>query len=350
MKQIKISLLLLLVMISSCEKITMEPNPKTDPLSIFNEYSKLIDEKYAMLDFNKQEEIKKEKDFIRSILTSKTTEVMLFVLLEGLTSILRDGHSALFERLDGESSMSFSGFVMQGEQDIKDGYVLGIDKDILDQNYIQKSDIRDILGGKFQIGSLLQNKDIGYLRIPSWDIEVSDEEIENIFIELKDTKGLVLDLRDNVGGDAVVSTKFASYFTDETIYVGYERFKTGPNYTDFSISKYYLNPAKSVNKYLKPVMVLTDRKTYSASTTFLYNVDPIEERIKTVGQRSGGGSGIPTDGYLANGWYWVLSTSEFIDAKGRHLNDGVDPDIPVVLNLEDKTKDEVIERAMIELQ
>ena len=69
-----------------------------------------------------------------------------------------------------------------------------------------------------------------------------------------------------------------------------------------------------------------------------------------MGQRSGGGSGSVADGYLANGWYWSLSTSEFIDAKGRHLDDGVDADIPVALDLTDTTKDEVMEAAILDLQ
>ena len=84
-------------------------------------------------------------------------------------------------------------------------------------------------------------------------------------------------------------------------------------------------------------------------TTFLYSTAPIA-RFKTIGQRTGGGSGSVADGYLANGWYWSLSTSEFIDHLDRHLDDGIDPDISVALDLNDMTKDEIIERAILELQ
>ncbi|WP_282089712.1 hypothetical protein [Aquimarina algiphila] len=38
---------------------------------------------------------------------------------------------------------------------------------------------------------------------------------------------------------------------------------------------------------------------------------------------------------------------KFIDTRGRHLDDGVDPDIVVLLNIEGATKDEVIERAIL---
>ncbi len=345
MKYIQTSLLFLLIMTGSCEKIAMEPNPNTDAVSIFDEYSKLIEEKHAMLDFQNID-FETLKNDLRATITNKTNDKELFNILGELTENLRDGHSSLHETSEGQTESTMSVWF-----DFNEGYEAGFDEGVFSYSYhpYLESSLEYILDYKGIIGTLPEDPDIGYLGIYSWLIEISDEEIENIFIKLKDTKGLVLDLRGNTGGDPILSTKFASYFTDQTIYVGYERFKTGPNATDFSSSKSYLRPASSENKYLKPVMVLTDRNVYSASTTFLYNVDPIE-RIKTVGQRSGGGSGSISDGYLANGWYWVLSTSEFIDAKERHINDGVDPDIPVTLNLEDITKDEVIERAIIELE
>jgi C-terminal processing protease CtpA/Prc len=133
------------------------------------------------------------------------------------------------------------------------------------------------------------------------------------------------------------------------VYTGFERFKVGPQSDDFADSHVTLQPTSSSNKFLKPVAVLTDRNVYSASTTFLYSVRPIDQ-FTTIGQRSGGGSGSVADGYLANGWKWSLSTSEFIDDLGRHLDDGVDPAIPVALDTMVTTMDEVIERAIVELQ
>ncbi len=52
------------------------------------------------------------------------------------------------------------------------------------------------------------------------------------------------------------------------------------------------------------------------------------------------------DGYLANGWKYSLSTSEFIDWEGRHLDDGFEPDIKVDMDLKVKDKDEIIEKAL----
>ncbi len=336
---------------TSCEKVFMKPNPETDNLSIFDEYSTLVKEKYAMLDF-KGVDIQQLSDSIRATITADLTEKELFSKLAIITTRLRDGHSDLSRtpENDADTLNIFAGF------DMTDGYPAGLDFSILINNYISNdinptiqwlwledsSDVRAIYG------TLPQDNEIGYVWIPSWNNEISDEEIEAIFETIKDTKGLVFDMRFNTGGDPSLATKFAARFTDQAIYTGYERFKIGPDAGDFSDSPVTLQPF-SGNKYLKPVRVLTDRYVYSASTTFLYSVGPIAN-IKTIGQRTGGGSGSVADGYLANGWKWSLSTSEFIDHLDRHLDDGIEPDISVALDLDDTTKDEVVEKAILELQ
>ena len=333
---------------TSCEKAFMEANPDTDDLSIFDEYTKLVREKYAMLDY-KGVDIDMLSDSLRATINGDISDDELFMKLAVITNRLRDGHSDLSQNPNDTSALFAS-------YDFLSAFPPALDFEILFNNYISK-DINPgaktleggLIGFRAIWGTLPQDNEIGYIWIPTWNDEISDEEIETIFTDLKNTKGLVFDMRFNTGGDPSLATKFASYLTDQAVYTGYERFKTGPGKNDFTDSHVTLQPTSSTNKYLKKVAVLTDRFCYSASTTFLYSVDPIPT-VFTVGQISGGGSGSVADGYLANGWKWGLSTSEFIDAKDRHLDDGVEADIPVELDLEDTTKDELIERAIIELQ
>lgn len=335
------------VAFTSCEKVLMEGQPGTDNLSIFDEYAKLVKEKYAMLEF-KGVDIDVLADSIRNTIDENTSQPDLFNKLGIITIRLRDAHTSLFEE-------KYNGNKLFVQFNLLEGYPAGFDFNIL-----LKYTARDInpsikileggaLGFRAIYGTLVQDSEIGYLWIPSWDVAITNDEIEQIFTDLKDTKGLIFDMRTNGGGDPSLATKFASYFTTQAIDTGFERFKTGPRTNDFSDSRVILQPTSSDNKYLKEVRVLTDRNVYSASTTFLYSVDPIST-IKTMGQRSGGGSGSVADGYLANGWYWSLSTSEFIDAKDRHLDDGVEPDIAVELILTDTLKDEIIEAAILDLQ
>ncbi len=340
-----ISLFLTIVLFLSCESTFMEPDPGTSNRDIFNEYTNIVKQKYAMLEF-KNVDIVELQSKIGATITENTTQAELFNALGSITLSLRDGHSTI------QKEDTLIGY------DFTEGYPPGFDIEILNNNYIATSTNsqmnRITAEGDEEIiiavyGNLPQDEQLAYLRIPSWDVIITDEQIENIFASFANAKGLIFDIRQNTGGNPVLATKFASYLTNDVVFIGEERFKTGPDANDFSNSKAFLKPANSEVRFTRPVAVLTDRYCYSASTTFVASVNPLE-RVTIIGQRTGGGSGSVGDGYLANGWKWSLSTSEFIDYQNNNLDDGFDPDIPVLLDLQTTDKDEVIERAIMELQ
>ncbi|HAS45774.1 MAG TPA: hypothetical protein DCS93_35160 [Microscillaceae bacterium] len=348
MKAIKLITLscITLIKLSACEKLFLRPNPPTDPLSIFNEYIILVKQKYAMLDA-KNVDIDALADSLRSTIPANINEQQLFIKLKIIVERLKDGHSSLIEDQTNPNSMI-------AQYDLLAGFPPGIDINILFNNYLNKqvnSSIKTLDGGEesdvgFRAiwGRLPDHQDIAYIWIPSWNVTISDEEIEIIFSDIKGTKGLIFDQRLNNGGDPSLAAKFASYFTDKPVYIGFEKFKVGPQSNDFADSPATFKPTNSINKYLKPVMVVTDRNVFSAATSFCYSVDPLPQ-ITFIGQRTGGGSGS-----VADGWYWGLSVSEFIDAKNHHLDNGFEPDIAVILDTTNKIQDEVIERALQELR
>lgn len=337
----------LIFTLTSCEKVLMKPNPETNNEAIFSEYVTLVKEKYAMLDF-KSVDIDQLATTVGAGVNENLTDIELFEKLGEITLALKDGHSNI-----NIGAEEFIGY------DFTEGYPKAFDKNILVDNYIGSSinpgmktlyDENNPAQAMVIYGKLIQDNQIAYMFIPSWDANISDDQIETIFASFVNAKGLIIDIRQNTGGFPDLATKFASYLVGgDDVYTGFERFKTGPGEDEFSDSKMYLKQAKSDVRYNKPVAVLTDRFCYSASTTFLYSVNPLVN-VTTIGQRSGGGSGSVADGYLANGWQWSLSTSEFIDHLGNHLDNGIEPDLIVSLDTLVITQDEIIERAILELQ
>ena len=326
----------------SCEKIVMEPNPGTSNLEIFNEYANLVKEKFAMLEF-KDVDIDHLQDSIGNTITEDLTEDQLFDKLAFITRQLKDGHSSI-EKSD---TLYFYEFY--------EGYPPGIDREILVNHYIGEDVAPDIVWLKTDddmtkavYGHMPQSADIGYLRIGSWMYEFTDDEIEKIFGTFKNDEGLIIDLRDNGGGDPMLASKFASYLIDKEAEIGTEIFKTGPGENDFASNTLYLRPSNSQNAFLKDIMILTDIGCFSATTTFMYSIY-LFDNITFVGQRSGGGAGSVADGFLANGWEWNLSVSEFIDKQGNHWDNGREPDITVALDTTVTDVDEVLEKALLEL-
>ncbi len=339
-------ILILFIGLTSCEKLIMKPNPSTGNKAVFSEYSTLVKEKYAMLDF-KGVDIDHLIDSISPLINDEMGKEELFKNASIITTRLRDGHSSLIAI--EEDFFSFADF------DLHKGYPVAFNDTILTDNYLHSnvspslkhfeySDEQGITNVNY--GYLAQSETIAYVRIPSFNVEIPDEDIETMFMEINSSAGLILDVRGNGGGDPSLSTKVASYFMNNETYTGFERFKTGPELDDFSDSESIVTPAESNYRYVKPIVVLTDRGCYSATTTLAYNMNPLSH-VTFMGQRTGGGSGSVADGYLSNGWQWSLSTSEFIDHLGNHLDDGIDPDIAVDFDNSDLTKDEFIEEALV---
>ncbi len=337
------------IALSSCEKIFMKPNAKTDNISVFEDYGKLIKEKYAMLEF-KNVDIDHLMDSLRPFITNDMHSDSLFSKLIIINMRLRDGHSPLVYEVNGD--LYGYGF------DPYEGYPIAFNDTILQNNYASanvapnlKRIALDDEGVEVEVlyGFLPQSANTAYIRIPSFGVSLEDEQLEMIFSEVKNATGCIVDVRGNGGGDPSLSTKIASYFMDATTYSGYERFKTGPGANDFTNSPSNVVPANSSNRFTKPVVVLTDRGCYSATTTLCYNMNPLSH-VTFMGQRTGGGSGSVASGFLANGWKWGLSTSEFIDHLGNHLDDGIDPDIQVLFDNINQNQDEILDEALLYLQ
>jgi len=333
---------------TACEKLFMKPNSITSPEAIFQEYASLVKEKYAMLDF-KEVDIDFLTDSIRATFSNDMSDTAVLWKLTHITEQLRDGHSNLIAYLsDGAYGYVF---------DPKEGYEKALDEDLLDSYYfngmtkpLNPSELIDNKGKyRFVYGRFEQYPNLAYFRIPSFSDKQLESNLETIFESFQGADGLVLDVRDNGGGDPSLATKVASYFMENTTYTGFERFKTGPGLDDFSDSPSYITPVNSTNRFINNVVVLTDRGVFSATTTLCYNLAPLSQ-VTFLGQKTGGGSGSVTDGFLANGWSYSLSVSEFIDFQGNHLDDGVEPDVIVSLDTLDQTKDELIESALLILQ
>ena len=334
MKKIYLSLLVL-SLFAGCEKIFMEPNPNTNNLAIYDEYWKIVNEKFAMFD-DPGKNIDRENlhKTTRAKVNENLSPTKLIEIMGTITLALKDGHSEI-----AAPELDISYFYYED-------LAPDLDQGVVNNLYLQgnaKTNKNEGMSYK-----ILENTNIGFIQYRDFEKKITTGHMNTILKLFKDTKGIILDVRGNGGGDPSYAALMASHFADKPVYIGYENFKTGPGINDFHKSKITLKPT-SGTKYLKPLVVLTDVWCFSATTTLIYHLNPLPN-VTFVGGKTGGGSGSTADGFLANGWRWQLSTSEFIDWEGRRLDNGFDPDIEVHLDENDRTKDEIIERAILELQ
>jgi C-terminal processing protease CtpA/Prc len=94
------------------------------------------------------------------------------------------------------------------------------------------------------------------------------------------------------------------------------------------------------------VVVLTNRKCFSTTNDFV-NAMSYAPNVIILGDKTGGGSGLPFSSELPNGWSVRFSACPMLNAGKEHIEFGIEPDVPVKLKATDvqKGEDTLIEAA-----
>lgn len=253
----------------------------------------------------------------------------LFEVLGEMLSELQDGHVNLFATHDVARNWSW-------HEDYPANF-----NDSVHQLY---------LGTDYRIASSLRYKilddNIGYIYCGSFSSALGDGNISQAMLHLAECKGLIVDVRQNGGGDLTNADKLASHFTNKKLLVGYMSHKTGPGHQDFSdLQEIWLTPSDGV-RWQKKTVVLTNRSCYSATNDFVKSMMQCPN-VTILGDQTGGGSGMPFSSELPNGWSIRFSACPIYDVNKNHTEFGIQPDIKVDMKTEDllKNQDTLIEYA-----
>lgn len=293
---------------------------------------KIIDEHYCFLDYKQQEyglDWQQVHQKYRQQVTGNINNEQLFEVLGNMLSELRDGHVNL------SAAHDFARYWQWFEN-----YPANF-SDSLERRY---------LGTDYRIASGLRYKvlddNIGYIRYESFSDGIGSGNLTEVLNYLLLCRGLIIDIRNNGGGDLTNAEKFAARFTNEKTLVGYIQHKTGPGHHDFSEKEpRYIEPAAAL-RWQKPVCVLTNRHVFSAANEFTLYMKAMPN-VKIVGDRTGGGAGMPFSSSLPNGWVVRFSAVPMYDALHQSTEFGIEPDYPVELQFEDvlRGEDTIIEYA-----
>ena len=321
---------IIILFLPSC--ITEEV-PDNTPQGNFEALWKIIDTKYCFLDYKNKEygldwnEIHRR---YQNRLTDDMTNKQLFQVLAEMLNELRDGHVNLMTYHETSQYREWY-----------DQYPTNF-VDTIQRIYLGK-DYKAIGGIKYQI----LEDNIGYIYYGSFSNAIGESNLDEVLNELSICDGLILDIRNNGGGLLTMSDRIASRFTNKKVLTGYLCYKTGPGHNDFSRPEpIYVEPATDRVRWQKPVAVLTNRHAFSSANDFVSKMK-VMPLATIIGDKTGGGSGLPFSSELPNGWSVRFSTSPLYDADMNHTEFGIEPDIKVSMSTEDMSngKDTIIETA-----
>ena len=286
-----------------------------------------FDEKQALYGLDWQEVYARFSPAVHEEMTDR----QLFEVLSQVTYELRDGHVNLYAAHDVARYGKWF-------DDFPANY-----SDSLERVYLGRSDEYAVASGlKYRILDDI----IGYVRCASCASNFGSGNLHEMMRELALCDGLIVDVRNNGGGMLTAAVKLASLFTNETYVAGYMSHKTGPGHHDFSQPKAILIDPFEGLRWQKPVVVLTNRRTYSAANAFVMFLKG-RNGVTIVGDQTGGGAGLPFVTELPNGWSLRFSACPMFDRQMTLTEMGIEPDVKVDITSADfaKSLDTIIETA-----
>ena len=334
-----VGLLLLPLLLMACTQEPKDQQYTKDFQTNFSALWTILDEGYCFFDDKLPASGDTTWSDLKAIYTPRVAQCQsedeFFDLMVELMCHLKDGHVNLFAPFD------------VGGWNIREGARHCLDSRIRNL-YLQPHMRR---AGSIYYAPITYNghasDSIGYMVIPSFSSSISLVHLHAVFTRLAHCRGLIIAMRSNGGGLLSNADRLASVLIPSDTIVGYMSTKTGPGHQDFGPLK-EIQLARAPISWQRPTVILVDRGTYSAANSLVAYVKGTTRHVLFMGDRTGGGGGLPRSSELPNGWWLRYSSSRMYDAQQQSIEGGIEPHI-IQEQTEEATaqqQDALIERAI----
>ena len=136
----------------------------------------------------------------------------------------------------------------------------------------------------FQKVEILQGN-IGYLKLDVFPLNAGAETCANAMGFLANVNAIIIDLRDNGGGEGLVDFLSSYFFTSEQILLGSAKFRDASQNSESRTLPYV--PGKRLPDI--DLYILTSSRTFSAAEAFAYDLQQLKRAV-IVGEKSKGGA------------------------------------------------------------
>lgn len=199
-----------------------------------------------------------------------------------------------------------------------------------------------------------QVDDIGYLQIAAMEgfseddndeqeLEILESALDQALSDLQYTKGLIVDVRRNMGGKDFISLAIASRFTDHQTLAYLKQARNGDDRTP--LREVHISPRGNI-QYLNPVILLTSTSTLSAAEVFSMTMTNLSH-VDLIGETTQGEFSDILTKTLPSGINFGLSNEYYITADGDWL-EGQGVPVDVELPAFDLTERQALEDLTLE--
>ena len=152
-----------------------------------------------------------------------------------------------------------------------------------------------ILGSVKKTGRVqwaITSDNIGFIAIYGWEPGIA-EQCDEVLEQMRDTRGLIVDVRLNGGGAEPIAQEFAGRFLEKEFAYAYHQTRNGPAHNELTRKKPRVIVPRGPWRYQRPVAVLIGQRCMSSNESFIAMMSGASN-VTTMGDRSCGSSGNPT--------------------------------------------------------
>ena len=312
-------------------------NPEATALELFDQLWSDFDANYSFFQL-KNFDWDDARTRYRSQLTATSSDAELNTVLSSMLLELEDGHVRLTTPF-GEST--YTGWF--------DQFPENFDRTIVSATYLGQTAMMTPRASLL-FGQAAPN--IGYVHIDRLSANGYGADIDMILDQLAGVSAMIVDLRNNGGGNDLNGEEIVGRFADTLRVYRRVQFRNGPEHGDFGplISS---NIAPSgAQSFQGPVAVLTNRRVFSSAESLTLAFDVLPNAI-SYGDFTGGGSANPAQRSLSNGWQYTVSQwVEFRPDGTTFEGVGIEPDVRVDVSDADAAmlRDTILDAAIADLQ
>jgi|GEM_PF-901355 Periplasmic protease len=330
--------LFVLFAFASCEKAFIKEKKTENARVVFDEIWKVLDKGYG--------------NFIYKGLSWDTTYMAYDTLVNDTmdTYELFDMATRLIAELKDPDITLDAGFT-QWSYNNQLNAAANYNEKVVQQNYLKKYE----RSGPF-IYSIFLPDSIAYVQYSSFNDNLDEYKLEEFIKNLKrlgGTKGTILDLRNNRGGNMdnlfmlIKHIDVPDTMGAGTNYLFLTAYRNGPKHGDFT--KYFDNWVDESGGERLPVKmaVLVNRACFGVTSMFTTGCKALP-LVKIFGDSTSGGGGHIMGAELPNGWRLRYPNSIVLDINDNNITDGVAPDSLLITTPADEAagKDLLMEAAL----
>jgi C-terminal processing protease CtpA/Prc len=199
---------------------------------------------------------------------------------------------------------------------------------------------------------------VGYLAINTFAYNKVKEDFDSVFNYIIRNDALIIDLRENGGGNGRIGWAVLAGFTDKPFKIFKWKtrlyrpvWRAWGRKEETYVEEPALKPADPHMYYEKPVVLLTRNRTGSMAENFCMGFR-IMKRGKIIGEPTSGSSGTPLKfGLPGGGSAKVVTTRGMFPNGNEFIGIGIEPDIYVTRSIDDVRNgyDRILETAYIYL-